>query len=214
MRKRRRARGRPTNGKAAVGSEALIGATIGLLRTMPPAKVTLREVARRTGTDPALVRYYFGDKSRLLVTAASHLVAEYYASTTRKIHGKRSVRERLRQRIADILQVLSDNPYLHQIMVEQVVHWQGTAGKAMLKKVTDQAYGVARTLVEDGAAAGEMRKIDPRLLHVAIIGLCEAFVTLRPLVEELFKGKTRTQMAATYRDFLVELVLDGLRPRL
>jgi TetR/AcrR family transcriptional regulator len=210
--KRRRA-GRPQNGKASVGAEALVEATIGLLRTMPPAKVTLREVARRTGTDPALVRYYFGDKSRLLVTAASHLVAEYYASTTRKIHGKKSVRERLRQRIADILQVLSDNPYLHQIMVEQVVHWHGKAGKTMLKEVTDQAYGVARHLVEDGAASGEMRKVDPRLLHIAIIGLCEAFVTLRPLVDELFEGKTRTQMTATYRDFLVELLLDGLRPR-
>ena len=209
----RRRAGRPQNSGQSVGSEALIEATIDLLRTMPPAKVTLREVARRSGADPALVRYYFGDKSGLLVTAASQLVAEYYARTTRRMHGKKSVRERLRQRIADILKVLIDNPYLHQIMVEQVVHWQRQAGKAMLKEVTDQAYHVSRTLVDEGAAAGEMRRVDPGLLHIAIIGLCEAFVTLRPLVEGLFKGETQAQQTAIYRDFVVELLLDGLRPR-
>lgn len=209
----RRRAGRPQNGGQSVGPETLVDATIALLRTVPPAKVTLREVARRTRVDPALVRYYFGDKSGLLVKAASHLVAEYYASTTPKIHGRKSVRERLRQRISDILKVLSDNPYLHQIMVEQVVHWHRQAGKKMLKEVTDQAYGISRTLVDEGVAAGEMRRVDPRLLHIAIVGLCEAFVSLRPLTEELFKGKAQEELIARYRDFLVGLLLDGLRPR-
>jgi AcrR family transcriptional regulator len=210
--KARRRAGRPQNASDSVGPEALIEATIRLLKTMPPAKVTLREVARRSGVDPALVRYYFGDKSALLVTAASHLVADYYASTTRKMHSRESVRNRLRQRIADILKVLTENPYLHQIMVEHVVHWQRQAGEKMLRQVTDQAYSVSRDLVDYGVARGELRRVDPRLLHIAIIGLCEAFVTLRPLVDELFKGRSHAQMAATYREFLVGLLLDGLRP--
>jgi AcrR family transcriptional regulator len=210
--KPRRRAGRPQNARESVGREALIAATIRLLKTVPPSKVTLREVARSTGVDPALVRYYFGDKSALLVTAASQLVADYYAGTTRKIHRTRSVRNRLRQRIADILDVLSENPYLHQIIVEHAVHWQREAGEKMLRQVTDQAYGVSRDLVDYGVANGELRRVDPRLLHIAIIGLCEAFVTLRPLVEELFKGRSQAQRAALYREFVVGLLLDGLRP--
>lgn len=208
----RRRAGRPQNASQSVGREALIEATIALLRTTPPAKVTLREVARRTGADPALVRYYFGDKSGLLVTAASHLVADYYAGTTPRIQVRKSVRERLRQRVTDILQVLTDNPYLHQIMVEQVVHWHREAGKKMLTDVTEQAYGISRTLVDEGVAAGEMRRVDPRFLHIAIIGLCEAFVTLGPLVEEMFGGRKKADVTAKYREFIVGLLLDGLRP--
>jgi hypothetical protein len=68
-------------------------------------------------------------------------------------------------------------------------------------------------LVDDGVAAGELRRVDPGLLHIAIVGLCEIFVTMRPLVEELFKGQPYQQITGTYRDFLVGLLLDGLRPR-
>jgi hypothetical protein len=97
-------------------------------------------------------------------------------------------------------------------MVEQVVHWHREAGKKMLSDVTEQAYGISRTLVDEGVAAGEMRRVDPRFLHIAIIGLCEAFVTLGPLVEEMFGGRTKADLTAKYREFIVGLLLDGLRP--
>jgi hypothetical protein len=91
-----------------------------------------------------------------------------------------------------------------------VIFGEKKDGRAALKQLAGHAERVAKALVEDGVAKGELRRVDPRFLHIAIVGLCEAFVTLRPLVEELAGGKPAAQLLGGYRDFVVELLLQGL----
>jgi hypothetical protein len=39
------------------------------MKTTPPAQITRLDIARAAGVDPALIRYYFGNKSALVVAA-------------------------------------------------------------------------------------------------------------------------------------------------
>ncbi len=44
-----------------------------------------------------------------------------------------------------------------------------------------------------------------------MVGLCEYFITARPLVEELFGGRPMSiRMAETYADFVADLLFRGL----
>ena len=67
----KRAKGRPVTGENDVGRERLITAAQTLLKTLPPARVTISRIAQEAGVDPALVRYYFGDRTRLLMAVAA-----------------------------------------------------------------------------------------------------------------------------------------------
>jgi len=72
----RRSKGRPVTASAGVGREALIAATRQLLQELPPEQVTATAIARRAGGDPALVRYYFGNRTKLLLEVAQQIGGE------------------------------------------------------------------------------------------------------------------------------------------
>ena len=72
----KRGKGRPTASQSGVGREALISAARELLQELPPAQVTSTAIARRANADPALVRYYFGNRENLLFEVAKQIGAE------------------------------------------------------------------------------------------------------------------------------------------
>lgn len=63
-----RRRGRPPSG----GREAILEATLAVLREEGVAKLTSREVAARAGVSDASVYYHFGDREGLLRAAFAH----------------------------------------------------------------------------------------------------------------------------------------------
>ena len=71
---KKRGQGRPVSGENDVGRERLLAATEKLLRTMPPARVTIARIAQEAGVDPALVRYYFGNRAALLVAVVDEFI--------------------------------------------------------------------------------------------------------------------------------------------
>ena len=60
----KRGKGRPA--EQSVGRDTLLETAKRLIKVLPPARVTISLIAREAGVDPALVRYYFGDRSKLL----------------------------------------------------------------------------------------------------------------------------------------------------
>jgi AcrR family transcriptional regulator len=206
----RRGQGRPVNPKDAVGRDGLIQATISLLSRRPPAKITLQEIAGYARVDPKLIRYYFGDKNALFAAAVTEMLGGLQAAAEIQLKSEGPSGERIRNRVRALVRTLFANPHLHPLIMEQIMHGDREAGRQALKFMAAHGYAVTRKFIEDGIREGEMRKVDPRFLHVAIVGLCEFFVTARPLVEELFGRPMTPEMAEAYADFVADLLFRGL----
>ena len=207
----RRGQGRPVNPKDAVGREGLIQATISLLNRRPPAKISLQEIAEYARVDPKLIRYYFGDKNALFTAAVTEMLGGMQAAVEIQLKTEGPAAERIHNRARSLVRTLFSNPHLHPLIVEQIMHGDREAGRQALKFMAAHGYAVTRKLIEDGLRRGELRKVDPRFLHVAMVGLCEYFITARPLVEELFGGRPMTlEMAEAYADFVADLLFRGL----
>ena len=74
-------------------------------------------------------------------------------------------------------------------------------------------YGACKELasiIEQGVASGELRRVDPRHLFLAMIGACSFPMAERALFEELMgEEPTRKQLDA-YAEFVTEIFLNGL----
>ncbi|MDQ1723041.1 MAG: hypothetical protein QOG52_69 [Frankiaceae bacterium] len=75
-----RRRGRPPSG----GREAIVAATIDLLRERGASRLTTREVAARAGVSEGSVFYHFGDRSGLLTAVINHGLRAFG-----EVHGER-----------------------------------------------------------------------------------------------------------------------------
>ncbi|MBB5731666.1 AcrR family transcriptional regulator [Altererythrobacter atlanticus] len=205
----KRGKGRPNADKNGVGRDALIKAAIELLQELPPSQVTASAIARRAGGDPALVRYYFGNRERLLLEVAQQigrgnalesptegepedLLAEFIHATFRFTRSAHNM-QRLMIEELDCTQ----SPELR----ESVRDWN--------RGPVDFYQQVKRLDTED-----RLTDYDPLFLHLAVVGISDFFVTGRPLIELLLpEGADMEQLAKDYEAFVKRLLLDGLRTR-
>ncbi len=58
----------------------ILTATVALLGEVGWGQITTRKVAQRAGVNNALVHYYFGSKSNLLLEAATHVMTEQFVA--------------------------------------------------------------------------------------------------------------------------------------
>jgi AcrR family transcriptional regulator len=209
----RRAIGRPQQGAPTVGRDALLERTCELLRTVPPAQITRADVARHAGVDPALIRYYFKDTQTLLVAAAESLCARFgermaaAAGTDRE-----DPEQRVRSRIAALLDLEIEQPYFNRLMVETVVTSTTPEARKLMNDLNQRGVQAYRAILDEGMAAGVFRPVDGAYLYFAVIALCEFFVPGLPVLASATGGKAQVDAYRdSYRDFICDLVINGLR---
>jgi AcrR family transcriptional regulator len=208
----KRSQGRPTReSKSVVGRDELIDATRRLLREKSPSQIGRLDVARKAAVDPALIRYYFGNIGNLMTEVTAMLSRDMHAQIAIAEAKASDPEERLRNRVEAILRTLAETPYLNELIVQQIVHGTKDAARVARREMVSDSLVTLQALFEEGMAAKQFRSIDPRMLHIAIIGMCDFFFTGKPVLNELFGGDMPT--VKEYADFVCQLIAEGLRPR-
>jgi TetR/AcrR family transcriptional regulator len=209
-RRSKRKQGRPQKDKPAVGPDALIAATRELMKSIPPGEITRLDIARAAGVDPALIRYYFGDKSALLVAAVLRAGAELRERQARGYAEGTSTRDKIRRRIFILLETLYRDPSLHHLIIERIIHSKSKAARQLRHDLVYRTCDELAAVIEEGVAAGEFRRVDPRHLFLATVGACSFPMAERALFAELMGGPTSEADLRAYADFVSDVFLDGL----
>ena len=206
---KKRGQGRPVTGKNDVGRERLLVATEKLLRTMPPARVTISRIAREANADPALVHYYFGNRAALLLAVVDRVTAH-------GLHGVQREDEptvALADHIGKTVQFVRSASFMHRLMIDELAQEGTEESRARVRAMNLDLIEFYRELLraDDGS---ELVDTDPFFLHLAVLGASDFFATAEPLIRELMpEGTDMETLAAGFQQFLVKLVLDGLRKR-
>src|ERR1700722_11073192 len=127
----------PAAGPKTVGREALINRTCELLTQMPPNRITRAEVARHMGVDPSLIRYYFRDRSMLLLAAVEKLTAEFTQILEQQLQQAGPGPENaLRARVSALLEFEISYPFFHRLLVDEFANLSSPAATRFLQQLT------------------------------------------------------------------------------
>jgi TetR/AcrR family transcriptional regulator len=205
----KRGKGRPTASQSGVGRDALLSAARELLQELPPAQVTSTAIARRAGADPALVRYYFGNRENLLFEVANQIGAE----ANRPPPDEGDPIELLAEMIHSTFRFTRSAKHMQRLMIEELDSATSPAVREKMREWNRQPLSNYAKLHELDAGA-KLREFDPLFMHLAVVGISDFFASGAPLVELLVPdGTDMDELGRQYEAFVTRLLTDGVRKR-
>lgn len=208
--KQLRQRGRPRATHGAVGKETIIVAASKLLDTLPPHRVTYLQIAKKAGVDPALVRYYFSHRAELLLAVIEHILANW--RHTHPLPATNNA-DRLAVQIGNMLDFSRRVRSMQRLMIDECAE---STDPAIRKRVRDMNEAIVQFYAQMLDLDEEARTSPvPLFVHVSIIGLCEFYAAAQSMILPLAPARMgKEQLAEKYKEFIVSLMLDGLRSRI
>lgn len=206
-RSKRRSQGRPAVN--VVGRDGVLEAAKRLLHDLPPARVTISAIAREAGIDPALVRYYFGDRDNLLLAVVDLMLA----GVPHQLPPDADAIATMEQRIRGTLTFTRSAKQMNRLMIDELAKSKSPQVRERQRMMNIAAADAIGKLMDRDHGA-TLIKVDPLFLHIALIGIFDFFVLAQPLIRNLVPGGTNMEeLAHRFEDFVVRLMLDGLRKR-
>ncbi|MGH8259455.1 MAG: TetR/AcrR family transcriptional regulator [Steroidobacteraceae bacterium] len=186
-----------------------------LLQAVAPRELSLLKLARYAGVDRSLIRYYFTDRSSLLLAAARHLFAVLSSRLAAVEAGHANDPEsRIRELAVSLFRFQIEHPYFHRLMIDEVVNSPKGEARAFFRSFTEQAVTNYRAMAAATTRRGVARAYDGVFVYLAIIGMCEFFVTGSPILQVAFgEDFDPAEINGRYERFLRDYVVDGIRRR-
>lgn len=206
----RRRRGRPRAKQGTVGREAIVASARRLLDKLPPHKVTISSIARSAGVDPALVRYYFGSREELLLAVIEDILTSWTFAHPPVTAGPAA---NLAGLVRDMLDFALNVRSMQRLMIDECASAKSAEVRRRVRELN--AGAVSRhALMLHSDRKTRVNATDPLFMYVAIIGMCEFFAAAQPMIAPLVpEGVSHDELVKRYKDFIVHLVLDGMRAR-
>lgn len=209
----RRSIGRPPATGPGVGRQALIEKTCELLRSIPPERITRAEVARRAKVDPSLIRYYFRERSSLLIAAAEKLIAQYSQHLEQAIASNNlDALGLLRLKINTLIDLKLTHPFFHRLILDDILPSRNQGAKQLMNKLAARNVTNYTAIVNNGVRDGSLRQVNPAFLFMAVISLCDFFLTGLPILKlAVGDAMDHENLMKQYRDFIADLLLNGIK---
>ena len=206
----RRSRGRPRSTQAVAGREAIVAAARQLMDEAPPHKATVSSIARKAGVDPALVRYYFRSRDQLLLAVIEDIINSWNASHPVPAA---SPSGRLAAQVGNMLDFALRVRSMQRLMIDECAGSRSPEVRRRVREI-NSAFVDNLGLLLHPEKTTATNATDPLFLYVSIVGLCEFFAASQAMIQPLAPADMDAgELAERYKEFIVNLVLDGMRSR-
>lgn len=214
----RRRSGRIARSSVAPGfnaRERLLDTAGRLMSDRHSIDVSLSEIARHSGLNSALVKYYFGNKDGLLLALVEREAAAALAGLRELLRLDLAPTEKLRRHIAGVINKFFRTPYLnrllHSLLDERKS--QSRATRQVIKVFVRPLLDLQRELIAQGVAAGEFKPIDAELFYVSMLGACDHLFNARYVLRLAGHRGINDAMRERYVEHVCDIFINGVKGR-
>lgn len=202
-----------TDKKLSASAETLLDATAALLSQRSTFDVSLSEIAKRSGLNSALIKYYFGNKEGLFLALLERHARQEMDALKHLVEMPISADEKLKIHISGIINAYHRSPYLNRLIHFMIESAQPTSSGRVIEMFIKPMISVYESIINQGVTEGIFRRVDPALLYYSLVGSCDhifhATYTIEPI---LHVARITDDLKRRYVAHVREIVLRGLAP--
>lgn len=171
--------------------------------------VSLSEIARRSGLNAALVKYYFGNKQGLMFALVSDVLGMALEQMRGLVDMDLDPVEKLKVHIKAIINIYFRFPYINRLI--HVMLEDPNYGRLVAETVSKPLANTQRELLEGAIASGKFRPIDPMLFYFIVLGACDQLFFGQHVLRVAFGiNEIDDDLRRRYTATLLDTLLKGL----
>ncbi len=197
-----RSRGRPCS-QAVQGADALLRTARGIFARRGYDAASVRDIARQTGVDAALIAHHFGSKEALWRAVVEHIAITIDPLLVLAADLRRrtdlSPRQRVEQALLSFMDRVFEDPDIGMFFSTAATE-EGERLNLLVDRMVKPFHAVFLPLMEDAMAAGEVRPCDPALMFSMLthgisktVAYAHVMRTVSPLPDDPAKFKAELQ---------------------
>lgn len=203
----KRATGRP-HARDKVGREAIVAATINLLKHVEPETLSLAQVASAAGVARPLITYYFDDLHALLHEVTEVLMLDLQNRMRNDVQAPGTIAQKIRRRLGLRLAFMREHPYFERLASRQTYWNNQPTSETGQPQVLERGMAMTRALLE----GVPLTDVQLRHLHVTIVGISAYLETGKPIMDALFgTGSPDNKNLDQYLDFVAQLLASHIQ---
>lgn len=176
------------------------------------AAVSVRALARAAHVSPAMIAYYFGDKSGLLDAVVDEIFERLLAQL-RELAAEAPAGGDVAERFIRLyVATLAREPWLPSFIVREVLAGDPVRRARFVARFPARLAPLVLPLLRREAASGRLRAdLDPALTLLSVIGMCAFPFLVQPLLGAVLDYQLDERFRARLADHSTRLFLDGAR---
>ncbi len=195
----------------ASAREQLVEAACQIMRDGDVVDLSLSELSLRSGLNSALVKYYFGNKSGLLLALLERDMTNVVKGLRALVAKDMAPQDKLRLHIGAVIDTYYAFPYLNRLLMRMIRDSSPNEAKRIanlyLRPISD-AYAA---LIAEGVKAGQFRTLNPQLFYFTVTGAADRFFNARQVLKHCYDtDEVSEELRDEYREHTVELIMRGL----
>jgi len=174
---------------------------------------TIRDIAKATGSNVALIYYYFKDKEDLYLQILDETFRKMTGHIQKSLRDGADEEERLRLVIKAYISFMGTQPHIPRIMAREMAEG-GQYVAIIMERYVFRNFSMMQGILSEGAGKGVFREVDPELTPFCMMGMMGFFFFASPMIKRILKRSDYdSEFLERMRSTVTDVFLNGIRKR-